>query len=127
MFFDPTGIASFPIDLASIMPAFNSHLATTEAQSEPTSVEATDRLVVLITDLASRFGSTVDGRPWNTWPPIVSGGGHLVTLNIGFETDIANMAIEAAGFAQRHGVILIDPQGNQPVLSTPHRAGLLDM
>ncbi len=125
--FDPLGLKDFPSGTDSIVDAVNKYIATTEQIKADPSSKPTSKIKSIIASMEQKYGDIHSkNAPWTMWPPSVIANGRYCVFNLGFDSDITNMTISFSEAAQSAGVILIDPQGREPLLSAPDGSGILD-
>ena len=121
--FDATDLPDFPREVGAINPWINAFVS-----NDPHEVrQGTIKVQHIVADMAQKFGTMSNDRGvWASWPPICLAGGRHCTFNLVRGSDITNMTIELTNAAQKHELVLLDPQGNNPVLTTPNGGGVMD-
>lgn len=125
--FDPNGLDNFPSEEATLVDAVNAYVANAEHHASTPKAKPTAKLQELITLMEQKFGTLKsEHSPWTTWPPAVIAQGRYCVFNLGRGSDFTNMTIHFLEAVRPKGLILIDPQGKEGLLSAPDGSGLLD-
>ena len=122
MIFDAEGLADFPQQSAEVNEAVNRYVG--EHQEEAIATEAIRKFIAELENKYGHLGASES--PWAMWPPTVCANGRHCTFNLSFSNDNINMTIYFTGLAQKHKLILLDPQGNNPLSTSPYGGGLMD-
>ena len=112
--FDPAGLDGMTGDRSEIMASISAYLADNEPEGLP-DAERTARI--------NAFLQQVDGSYLAAY---VGSNGRYCNVNQPDQGGWENTIMSYCEAAQSAQVILIDPQGNEPIMSTPDGAGLLD-
>ncbi|MGI9386010.1 MAG: hypothetical protein ACR2OX_01135 [Methyloligellaceae bacterium] len=121
--FDADDLTDFPGETGEINAWINAFVS-----KNPDEVQhGTAKMQDIIAELAQKFGTMSSDEPiWTYWPPICLANGRHCTFNLASSSDITNMTISLMDTAKKHGLVLIDPQGNNPLLTAPDGGGVLD-
>ena len=121
--FDAGDLTGFPSDVNAINSWINAFVS-----DDPHEVrQGTIKVQRIVATMGQKFGAmSNDGGIWTCWPPICLAGGRYCTFNLDRSSDITNMTIELANAAKMHELVLLDPQGKNPVLTTPNGGGVMD-
>ncbi len=110
--FDPSGLAGFDGEAPEINTAIDAYMANSE-------YDATDATASIQQFLAETGGNFVGSY--------LSGQGRYCNINQpGDPGNWENTIMSFSARAKKLGLILLDPQGNNPVMSTPNGKGLMD-
>ncbi len=122
MIFDSVGLAEFSPKNSQILNSFNKYVGANQKEDVPT--ESVRKFI----DEVERSYSHIDqsNSPWAMWPPIINANGRHCTFNLTLGADFSNITIRFYNLAKEFNLILIDPQGNNPLISLPWGGGLLD-
>ncbi len=87
----------------------------------------TAKVQSIVAEIGQKFGTMPnDENVWAYWPPICLASGRHCTFNLARSSDITNMTISLTDAAKRHELVLLDPQGNNPILTAPYGGGIMD-
>ena len=121
--FDADELPDFPSDAGEI----NSWINTFVSQHHDEVQRGTSKVENLIAEMGQKFGTLSRDEPvWAYWPPVCMANGRHCTFNLNRASDIANMTISLTEAAKKHGLIVIDPQGRNPLLTAPTGGGIMD-
>ncbi len=121
--FDANELPGFPNNSDNINTWINDFVSQDSNEVQ----RGTERVQKFIAEMGVKYGTmSCDETIWTCWPPICLANGRHCTLNISLSSDVTNMTISLAEAAKMHGLVLIDPQGNKPLLTAPNGGGILD-
>jgi len=113
--FDPTGLDNMSGDRSEIMASIDRYM---HENDDPSALDPAP------TKPIQAFLDSVTGDYVGAYH---SGKGRYCSINQpGPDNDWENTIITFCDYAKINGLILIDPQGNEPIMTTPCGAGLLD-
>ena len=113
--FDPTDLDGMTGERPAIMDAINRYMADNEPPLDAPEPEPTEAIRRFLDEVGDSYLGAYFG-----------GGGRYCNLNQPDRGGWENTIISYSEAARATGVILIDPQGNEPLMSTPGGEGLLD-
>lgn len=121
--FDPSNISPVPHD-GELLKVIHELVGEGE-ESVPGS--ATDKIRDLVLWAGQKYGASVDqDSQWTLWPPALLADGRHCTFNLGLKADMMTFMMLLADQCKRRGLVLIDPSGRNPFVTTPSGAGILD-
>lgn len=124
--FDPAGLDGFPDDASQVVDFINAFVAAEEA-SRPGPMEPTTPLATFLSQLEDKWGDMHGEKaPWAMWPPATLAEGRYSTLNLDRQADIMTMTMSVGNAAMKAGLVMLDPQGRNALMTTPGGGGLLD-
>jgi len=114
--FDPSGLKGMSGDTATIIESIERYFSENEiAHNAPEPVATTK---------VKAFLDSVDGQYLTAY---LNANGRYANINRPGESEYwENTVMDFYFHAQKAGVILVDPQSNEPIISTPSGDGLLD-
>ena len=121
--FDPSGVTPIPAgnDLLDYI-----HDAVGDGDPCPRDA-ATEKIGEVIRWAGQQYGSTVDSHSqWTSWPPTLLADGRHCTFNLSLAADSTTFLMDASDQCKRLGLVLIDPSGRNPLVTTPDGGGILD-
>jgi len=114
--FDPTGLDGMSGDSTQIMRSIDRYITEHEQAFDAPEPEPSGPIRSFLNDVTGRYLAAY-----------MSGNGRYCNVNQpGMGGIWENTVIEFTEIAQQAGVILIDPQGNEPIMTTPSGDGLMD-
>ncbi|MGI9410881.1 MAG: hypothetical protein ACR2OV_12460 [Hyphomicrobiaceae bacterium] len=121
--FDADELPDFPSDAAEINTWVNAFVS-----QNPDEVQSgTEKVQNFIAEIGRKFGTMTSNESiWTCWPPICLANGRHCTFNVNWSSDIPNLTISLTEAARKYGLVLTDPQGNNPLLTAPNGGGILD-
>ncbi|QDT11206.1 hypothetical protein [Planctomycetes bacterium K23_9] len=88
---------------------------------------ATPKIGELLEWASGKYGATVDEQSqWTLWPPALLADGRHCTFNLSVKADAMTFMMLMSDQCKRLGLIMIDPSGRNPFITTPGGAGILD-
>ncbi len=121
--FDSTGLKEFP-NKSQLQAIIDEQIGGGEANN---SVSGTEKICEIIDWAGQKYGSTVaESGQWNTWPPILLANGRYCTFNLSLDADAMTFMMLMNDQCQKHGLVMIDPSGNESFITIPGGGGLLD-
>lgn len=123
MVFDFTGLNEFS-DKSQLQALIDEQIGDGKASN---SISGTEKICEIIDWASQKYGSTVaESAQWNTWPPIVLANGRYCTFNLPLDADSMTFMMILSDQCKEHGLVMIDPSGNERFITIPGGGGLLD-
>lgn len=89
--------------------------------------KATRAIRKVLKGLTDTYGDIhAPGAPWAMWPPAVLAKGRHCTINLALGADVSNLTISLGERAAKAGLVLLDPQGRERLITSPTGGGVLD-